>query len=224
MRRGTVPPAGTHSDREGLAGIYLRQSRELAPLRRHVLSLLPLNRVESVFEPGCGTGLLGREIRTLTGAKYTGMDIDPKILPAEEGFVAGDALRRPLAAEMYVSSFFFSSVRHPVRWLKRVRRRIPSGGLYAVMAEYDYSAVREDPDIGLSKELFDGLRMQGLHLSHGERLDSYFSRAGFEKYEGGAIQSEFSRPDREFLKMHMNRIPEVLPFMSWRVVWGIWRR
>jgi hypothetical protein len=163
------------------------------------------------------------ELRSLTGAVYTGMDIDPAILPPGEGFVAGDALTAPPAADLYVTSFFFSSVSKPVPWLKRVHRALPNGGSFAVFGEYDYQTIGESPDTGLADALRRGLEKAGISTAHGGRLDEFFDLAGFSKSAGGEVRGDPKAPDRDFLDMHLPELPNELPLMTWRIVWGIWR-
>ncbi len=212
-------PAGTRCSRESLRRIYERQFRETSALRRRILSLLPLSSVESIFEPGCGTGLLGRQIMSLTATPYLGMDIDPGILPEGESFQCGDAVRESPPAGLYVSSFFFSSLKDPVRWLRKLRT-----GYYAVFCEYDYEAIREEPPGNLAEGMLQGLRNAGLHTCHGGRLDGYFSGAGYLKLYGGEMESSFQPPDMEFLEsIGMGSSPGT-SLVKWRIVWGIWRK
>ena len=219
MRRRTEPPAETRFRGDLLREIYRRQYKELACLRRHVLSLLPIGSVERIFEPGCGSGLLVKEILTLTDASYAGMDIDPGILPDDEHFTEGDARGNPPEADMYVSSFFFSSLEDPVRWLKKIRT-----DLFAVVAEYDYQSIEEKPCLGIAKKVRAGLSEQGLSTVHGGYLDRYFEKGGYRKLHGGEAESSFQKPDPEFLAMHIKDLPLQLPLMKWRIVWGIWRK
>jgi SAM-dependent methyltransferase len=207
-----------------LSPIYERQFRELAPLRRHICSLLPLNRIRTIFEPGCGSGLLAGELQRLTDAVYTGMDIDAAILPPGREFIAGDALKHPPAADLYVTSFFFSSIRKPVPWLRKVRRAIPQGGMFAVFGEYDYQSIGESPETGLAESLREGLEKTGLRTGHGGLLDELFALAGFSKSAGGELRGDPGEPDRGFLEMHLRSIPAVLPLMTWRIVWGLWKK
>ncbi|MCK5133303.1 MAG: class I SAM-dependent methyltransferase [Candidatus Sabulitectum sp.] len=196
----------------------------MAQLRRHIYSLLHLRKVKAIFEPGCGTGLLGKDLQSLTDANYAGMDIDPEILPEGEMFITGDAEKNPLPADLYVSSFFFSSLDKPLNWLKKIRKNLPQGGLFAVFAEYDYTQIGESPDIGLAESIREGLERDSINTTHGSKLDSFFKKADFIKSAGGELQSSPQKPDRAFLEMHTESIPDVLPLMSWRIVWGIWRR
>lgn len=222
------PPAGIPCKfkKDQLRGIYKRQFEELAPLRRHIFSQLHLRQVGSIFEPGCGTGLLGKELQSLTddACTYTGMDIDSEILPEGGMFITGDAEKNPLPADLCVSSFFFSSVKNPLKWLKKVRKKLSPGGLFAVFAEYDYTGIDESPDIGLAESIKKGLERDSINTTHGSRLDYFFQKAGFTKLTGGEILSTLQKPDRAFLEMHTEKIPDELPLMSWRIVWGIWRR
>ncbi|MCK5841982.1 MAG: class I SAM-dependent methyltransferase, partial [Candidatus Sabulitectum sp.] len=196
---------------------------ELASLRRHILSRLPLRQINTIFEPGCGTGLLGEELRTLTNAAYTGMDIDPEILSENEMFIAGDAEKNPLPAALYASSFFFSSLTNPVKWLKKVRTKLTPGGLFVIFAEYDYTWTSESPDMGLADLIRMGLQQDGINTTHGSQLDIFFKKTDFSKITGGEVNSSLQKPDRAFLEMHIENIPDVLPLMSWRIVWGIWK-
>lgn len=216
-------PAAAPYREEVLRGIYRRQFRELAPLRRHILSLLPLEGTGSIFEPGCGTGLLGRELQSLTEAEYTGMDIDRSMIPEGGGFIEGDAVRHPLPADVYVTGFFFSSVRDPEEWLIRAGSRISPGGLFAVFAEYDYQSVRETPDIGLAGVIRESLERDGLVTTHGGKLDLYFRNSSFSKLNGGEVIGTMQKPDMDLLKLHAPLFTGEPPLMSWRIVWGIWK-
>lgn len=207
-----------------LSPLYERQFRELAMLRRHICSLLPLRSIRSIFEPGCGSGLLASELRSLSSAMYTGMDIDPAILPPGREFVAGDALKHPPAADLYVTSFFFSGIPRPLPWLRSVHRRLSPGGRFAVFAEYDYESIGELPDRGLADALRAALEREGLVTTNGRRLDVLFERAGVSKSAGGELRCDPSPPDPDFLGGLLGAIPAGLPLMTWRIVWGIWKK
>lgn len=222
-RRRAVHPAGIQISNDRLARIYARQFEELAPLRRNICALIPLRHAKRIFEPGCGTGLLGEKLKTLTNAIYTGMDINSEILSNADDFVAGDAEKNPREAEIYVTSFFFSSLKSPLKWLRKVRKRVPPGGLFVVFAEYDYTRITELPETGIADALRAGLEADGISTTNGGDLDLLFERAGFQKLEGGEVVSSLRQPDREFLQMHIETLPELLPEMSWQIVWGIWR-
>ncbi|MDY0297805.1 MAG: class I SAM-dependent methyltransferase [Acidobacteriota bacterium] len=224
MKKTAPSPAGIQSDPAALARIYARQFCELAATRRHIFSRLPLRRVGTIFEPGCGTGLLAGELTALSDARYTGMDSDSRILPAGDMFIAGDALRSLPGADLYVTSFFFAGVANPLSWLRRARRKLSPGGLFAVFAEYDYAATKIHPDHGIKEKLLSGLREAGLNTAHGGKLDRFFRYSGFEKIDGGIVRTTSRVPDIEFLTMYLEELPGPLPQVEWRIVWGIWRK
>jgi len=224
LRKRTQSSAGIPCSSNQLKEIYERQFTELSLLRRYIYSVLPLRQISTVFEPGCGTGLLGRELKTLTDAVYTGMDINRELLPNDTNFVHGDAVGNPCPADLYISSFFFSSVNNPVKWLKKVRKKLSPKGLFAVFAEYDYTRIQESPEIGLADMVREGLKREGLNTTSGSRLDYFFKKAGFTKLAGGEVTTGMQKPDRTFIEMHVNSIPDELPLVSWCVVWGVWRR
>ncbi len=223
MKRRTVSSAGIPCSNSQLKEIYERQFAELSRLRRYIYSVLPLRQISKVFEPGCGTGLLGRELKTLTDAVYTGMDINRELLPEDRSFITGDAVETPLPADLYVCSFFFSSVDKPVKWLKKVKKNLSQGGLFAVFAEYDYTRITESPETGLADLVRNGLKKSGINTTNGSRLDNFFQKTGFMKLSGGEVTTPMQKPDRAFIEMHVRNVPDELPLMSWRVVWGIWR-
>ncbi len=223
MSKKTELPAEIRCKNDILRSIYKRQFQELSSLRKYIYSQLPFANVNSIFEPGCGSGLLGLELQKLTDVVYTGMDIDKDILPDREGFTLGDAEKHPQPADIYVTSFFFSSLNNPLKWLKEVRKNLSDKGLFVVFAEYDYTRIGEFPDKGLTEFLKKDLERDGINTTHGSVLDSFFMQSGFTKITGGKINGSPQKPDREFLEMHLDSLPELLPDMSWCVVWGIWR-
>jgi len=224
LKKRTESSAGIPCSSNQLKEIYQRQFAELSQLRRYICSLLPLRHTGTVFEPGCGTGLLGRELKTLTDAVYTGVDTNMELLPEGSSFIHGNAMKNPLPADLYISSFFFSSVSKPVKWLKKVKKKLPPKGLFAVFAEYDYTQITESPETGIADLVREGLKKTGINTTNGSRLDYFFKKAGFTKLSGGEVTTRMQKPDRAFIKMHTASVPAELPVMSWRVVWGIWRR
>ncbi len=239
MRRNRPSPAETRPDIGALEEVYSRQFRELTPLRRHILSRLPLRSWGRVVEPGCGTGLLAAELSELTSASYTGIDTDCRAitiaLERTSGaggfrFVCADALDLIPAADAYVSSFFLATVTDPVAWLRKVWRVLPEGGLYAVFGEYDYDSIVEEPESGLVEALRESLEADGFSTRLGGELDCVFEEAGFSVAGSGSVQGRLQEPDRGFIELqlgvssaHTPDLPEDLR-MSWSIAWGIYTK
>lgn len=227
--------------------IQERQFREMSQLRRRIFSILPIRNSKRIIEPGCGTGLLLRELFYMTDARITGFDRDKNALEkAEKLFrqdsydrnpllLHRDAENRPLfTADIYISSFFLYQLKDPLVFLKRVRTHLTESGVYAVAGEYDYMGIGESPDLGMKNLILDSLKMEGFHTEFGASLDDIFSEAGFVKRNSGRICGRLQIPDWEFLEFQLsrlfdgnytqtiiNRAKSRNLRMSFIVVWGI---
>jgi SAM-dependent methyltransferase len=235
-----------------LFAIYRRQFEELAPLRRHLLGLLPLRRGRRIVEPGCGTGLLLWQLAGLTEASLMGFDRDVEALAearCRPEFVA-PATRSPEfrirdatcgrlpEADLYLSSFFLYQLADPAVFLQEVHRVLTPDGLYGVAGEYDYAAITEEPNgAGLKDALLKSFCQEGFRLDAGSRLAGWFERAGFQTVHLGVVEGTLQLPDRRFLQFQLaNLLPhEELetrlvsdPWASARLAfpvhWGIFRK
>lgn len=199
-----------------------RQFRNLRETRRHVFSLLPLRRVSSIVEPGCGTGLLSRELLSLTSARLTCIDtVERHGLPPGCAFKKRDATRFFPRADIYISSFFLYQLREPAAYLRRVRRALGEGGLYAVAGEFSYP----DPGGGpLVSELADSLRKEGFDPMFGSALLETFTAAGYGIVAAGEVRPLWEPPDREFLKLQLgDRWESFSESVTVPVHWGVFR-
>ncbi len=200
--------------------VLLRQFRNLGDVRRTIYSLLPLRPARVVVEPGCGTGLLARELSALTGAELVCIDrARVPELPAGARFIAGDAQRTILRADIYISSFFLYQLPAPGAYLRRVRRALAPDGFYAVAGEFAYR--RDDP---LQSALADSLAREGFDPGFGDRLAETFGGAGFRTVEQGVVELEKEEPDRDFLTAQLgSEAPDSPGKLGVRVCWGVYR-
>lgn len=221
------------SDTEILARIYERQFGEFSQLRRYICSMVQFRRFMSLVEPGCGTGLLAREITALTDASYTGIDIDENILaiarrnsPESEGlkYVHSDAYVSLSAADAYLSSFFLAGLSNPLAYLRRAADALKPEGLYIVFGEYNYGGTLEEPPCGLAASLIESLQLDGFSVDLGGNLDSIFTQAGFRTMSSGSMRSDFQEPDRDFISLQLGVDDiDVHSLVSWEISWGIYR-
>ncbi len=199
-----------------------RQFQNLRETRRHVFSLLPLRMASAIVEPGCGTGLLSRELLSLTPARITLIDtIERQGIPAGCVFERRDATRFFPSADIYISSFFLYQLKNPAAYLKRVAKALGEGGLYAVAGEFSYSDAGCDP---LVSELAASLRAEGFDPMFGSGLEQTFRAAGYGVVEAGEVSPLREAPDREFLKLQLGAAGE--PFskrIAVSVFWGVFR-
>lgn len=204
------------------AAVLERQFDNLRETRRHIYSLLPLRRVSSIVEPGCGTGLVSRELLPLTSARITCIDkVARPGLPAGCVFKKRDATRCFPRAGIYISSFFLYQLRDPAAYLGRVGRALGEGGLYAVAGEFSYPDTGGDP---LVSELAASLRNEGFNPMFGSALLETFRAAGFAVVETGELRPLWEPPDREFLKHQLgDRVETFSDRVTVPVFWGVFR-
>ncbi len=214
--------------------MYRRQFIELTRLRRHICSITPFRRFRTMIEPGCGTGLLAREITAITDASYTGIDISDSILsiarrntPEREGinFVHDDALEFLPSTDAFFSSFFLTGLTDPAVFLRRAADVLPPGGFYIVFGEYNYSGTREDPPSGLAGKIMESLRMDGFSIDLGGNLDAVFAEAGYDTVESGSVRGKMQEPDMDFISLQLGSTDGITDHsrLSWEILWGIYR-
>ncbi len=229
-----VSPAEIQCKSKVLARIYRRQFIELAQLRRHICSIVPLRRFNTVVEPGCGTGLLAEEIISLADASYTGIDISESILsiarrnvPERDGllFVHADIREYLPAADAFFSSFFLAGLTDPVTFLRRAADALPKGGFYIVFGEYNYSGIMEDPPSGLAGRIIESLLRGGFSIELGGKLDSVFTEAGFNTVISGSVRGDMQKPDRDYISLQLGSGYRYTAhhLLSWEIVWGVYR-
>lgn len=229
-----VPPAETQCRSKILAGIYRRQFTELTQLRRHICSIIPFRRFHTVAEPGCGTGLLAKEIATLSDASYTGIDISESILTiarrntpekSDLKFVHADALKYLPPADAFFSSFFLAGMTEPVTFLRRAADALPQGGFYIVFGEYNYSGIMEDPPSGLAGRIIESLLGDCFSIELGGTLDAAFIEAGFKTVTSGSVRGDMQKPDRDYISLQLGSGYRYAThhLLSWEIVWGIYR-
>ena len=187
-----------------------------------------------MVEPGCGTGLLAKEITTLTDASYTGIDISNSVLTiarrnTPEGgglkFVHADVMEFLPPADALFSSFFLAGLTDPVTFLRRAADALSHGGFYIVFGEYDYSAIREDPQSGLADRIIESLRRNGFSIELGGTLDAVFTEAGFDTVVSGSKRGTMQEPDRDFISLQLGSSYRITDHhrLSWEIVWGVYR-
>jgi SAM-dependent methyltransferase len=200
-----------------------RQFLNLRETRRHIYSLLPLRRASAIVEPGCGSGLLARELLSLTPARITCIDaVERQGIPPDCAFARCDATRFFPRADIYISSFFLYQLREPVAYLRNVGRALGKGGLYAVAGEFAYT--NEEGCSPLVSGIAASLRREGFDPMFGSVLVESFRAAGYGIVETGRVRPLWEPPDREFLKLQLGDRWESFPeSITVPVYWGVFR-
>ncbi len=240
-------------DPERLHPIYERQFTALSPHRRRLYGRLPLRRCRHLVEPGCGTGLILAELAALVRGRLTGIDRDATAL-TEAAFrlqpvsdidrsrisflcrdVEGSALP---AADLYVTAFLLCFLRDPAIFLRQVYRALTPGGHLAVLAEYDYAGICQDPaDSPWKVRIVDSLQREGVAIDSGRRVDTWSRQAGFIRLDGGRITGPLQPADPLFTAYQLGSTPDPsvvtdtpatdihpLPRVNIPVYWGVYLR
>ncbi|MBI5841724.1 MAG: methyltransferase domain-containing protein [Chloroflexi bacterium] len=176
---------------------YLQQAKWTHDLRAYLFDKTRLDRAQRVLEVGCGTGAVLADLNT--PASLHGLDLDPAALdecrihaPAVS-LVRGDALELPYPDECFdivYSHFLLLWVRSPLQAMREMKRVTRRDGNILALAEPDYSARVDKPDIltQVGKWQTESLRRQGADPSFGARLGETFHQAGIKLVETGPIQ------------------------------------
>ena len=170
---------------------YRLQAEWLAPSRHYLYRKAELARRERILDLGCGSGIIGEEIRQITGRPVLGVDRDRRLLDlAREKFPANDylasdesgVLRAGLQFDLVILSFVLMWQARPLPFLGKVRRLLRPGGMLLVLAEPDYGGRIDFPSgLDFLKDIFIGhIRQAGGDPFIGRRLASLLRHAGFQ--------------------------------------------
>ena len=186
---------------------YTQQANWTRDLRAYLFLQTGLKDAHRVLEVGCGTGAILAE--TNTTAALHGLDINPaalmdaKIYAPSAALAQGDALALPYADNCFdivFCHFLLLWVGNPAQALAEMIRVTRPGGHILALAEPDYSARVDKPEVlsTLGRWQAEALRRQGADPSLGGRLAELFFKVGIQIVETGAIEKSGKgalRPD-----------------------------
>jgi SAM-dependent methyltransferase len=169
---------------------YRLQAEWLAASRHYLYRRADLARRRDILDLGCGTGVIGEEMREIRGRAVLGVDRDPHCIdfarekyPQNLFMVADEKelVRRGLRFDLIVISFVLLWQARPLLFLKRVRKLLPAHGVLLVLAEPDYGGRIDFPrELDFLKDIFTGhIRREGGDPFIGRQLHSLLGKAGF---------------------------------------------
>ncbi|MDI9259030.1 methyltransferase domain-containing protein [Alicyclobacillus sendaiensis] len=194
-----------YADRKHITDKWLiRQAIATAPMRRAILTTLPIRPGMHIVDVGCGYGALLFDIAAMHSVRVTGIDhsptalaIDEEILPTlaargalEDGasitFQRGDATALPLPAgfaDGVVSRFLFQHLSNPNAAASEMFRILRPGGFACAIDSDDALSIEypaDPPTVARTKEALKSLqRARGGDREIGRKLASTFHDAGF---------------------------------------------
>ena len=169
---------------------YLLQAEWLAPSRHFLYRCVDLARRNEILDLGCGSGVIGDEIREICGRAVLGVDRDPRMIafargeyPRNRYLVADEStlLRSGRRFDLVVISFVLLWQAKPLFFLKKVRKLLAADGVLLALAEPDYGGRIDSPaELDFLKEIFVGhIQAAGGDPFIGRRLGSLLRQAGF---------------------------------------------
>jgi SAM-dependent methyltransferase len=182
---------------------FVQQAAWTRDLRSYLFEHAGMEQAERVLEVGCGTGAILSELATR--AAVHGLDLDPgRLVEAgihapETVLVCGDALRLPYHTGVFdvtFCHFLLLWVHDPLLALCEMARVTRPGGYVLALAEPDYEARLDKPDVlaPLGRWQTESLRRQGADPGLGARLADLFRQAGIQPIETGSLREGGEHP------------------------------
>ncbi len=182
---------------------FVQQAAWTSELRLYLFGRAGMEAAHRVLEVGCGTGAI---LSGLTSpAAVHGLDREPARLveahrhAPQARLACADVLALPYASGVFditFCHFLLLWVHNPLQALCEMKRVTRTGGSLLALAEPDYLARVDRPDVlaPLGRWQTESLRQQGADPGLGSRLAELFRQAGIRPIETGLLQAEAGRP------------------------------
>ncbi|MHA1259961.1 MAG: class I SAM-dependent methyltransferase, partial [Candidatus Heimdallarchaeaceae archaeon] len=140
--------------------VFLRELEPTYEFRRKIYDEIGLKNARRVLEVGSRIGIISQELRNETEAQITAVDSNHlHIAEASENvegieFYKVDAEKLPMRDESFdivICHYFFLWLTKPFKTLIELKRVCKKGGYIVDLAEPDYKAWIENPDLELGK-------------------------------------------------------------------------
>jgi len=182
---------------------FVQQAAWTSELRLFLFERTGMAVTQRVLEVGCGTGAILSGLATR--AAVHGLDLEParlaeaRLNAPQASLACANALLLPYASGVFditFCHFLLLWVRNPLQALCEMKRVTRPGGSILALAEPDYTARVDKPDVlaPLGRWQAESLRRQGADPSLGRRLAELFRQAGIRPIETGSLHRDGERP------------------------------
>jgi len=182
---------------------YIQQASWTRSLRTHIFSRIGVNASTRLVDIGCGTGVLERELNSLSSPVQFGLDINEQNLSFAKNifpyscYIQGDCLQLPFRGaefDLTLCHFLLLWIKEPLKALREMVRVTRPGGWVLALAEPDYGGRIDFPSelskIGVWQKT--ALINQVANPLMGRELNRLFHQAGLVEIEIGVLGGQWN--------------------------------
>ncbi len=168
---------------------FIRQASWTRAYRNQIYRQIGLIKAKNLLEVGCGTGIITKELREKTSAKITAIDFDESMIDIAKDKVSDvrfltenveELSFKDKSFDFVLCHYFLLWVSNPEKAINEIVRVCKRGATFVALAEPDYGAWIEYPEMGLGKYHIKYLQEEGADPFIGRKILSLFESAGLE--------------------------------------------
>jgi len=198
---------------EEASRFFAHQALRTSAIRRELYRRAGIQRMKSILDAGCGTGEITSQLREITTANVTGVDIEEIFIKCARSNYGGVDFRCSDCAslpyedccfDMVTFHFFLMWAQKPSRVIGELLRVLKRGGVLLACAEPDYGGIIEYPENReFRKAEEEALRARGADTKIGRKLGFLLREAGLSVNQGvfaSVIEGRQLVEDLRFMK------------------------
>jgi ubiquinone/menaquinone biosynthesis C-methylase UbiE len=168
---------------------FSRQADWTRAYRNQIYRQIGLIKSKNLLEVGCGTGVITKELRDKTSAKITAIDFDETMINIAKNKVSDVRFLtenveklsfKDRSFDFVLCHYFLLWVSNPEKAISEIARVCKRDATFVALAEPDYGAWIEYPEMELGKYHTEYLQKEGADPFMGRKILSLFESAGFE--------------------------------------------
>jgi len=168
---------------------FIRQANWTRAYRNQIYRQIGLIKAKNLLEVGCGTGIITQELREKTSGKITAIDYDESMIEiAKKNVIDVKFLLENVeklsfkdkSFDFILCHYFLLWLANPKKAINEIARVCKQGGTFVALAEPDYGAWIEYPEMELGKFHIKYLQKEGADPFIGRKILALFESAGFE--------------------------------------------
>lgn len=196
---------------------FIRQAKWTEDFRNQIYRKIQLRNARRILELGCGTGVITAELKLKTSGKITAVDFDLKMLDIAKknvenvNFQVEDVESLSMKNNLFdivLCQYFFLWLVNPKKAIAEMIRVCKNGGYIVALAEPDYGAWIEYPELNLGNKHIQYLMNEGADPYIGRKMLNLFEEAGLKTDLISIAQSWDQENLRKNIKKEWKRVLE----------------